>query len=267
MPTFNLFMHTLRTSLAHVLLLSRQDLIDRHRENALGAAWLLIQPLTFVVLFSTVFSRFMRTRIGADADPYLYTVYLIGGLLTWNLFANLLNRLTPVYGSKAHLIRKISVDLWVMPLHIVLAEWAVYGITMGFFAVFLMIIGHPIGVQWLALPVIALLLSAFAYGVGIILGTLDVFIPVIKNVLNILLQFGFWLTPVVYLASILPPWAAKAMHLSPIFWAIDAVHGIIVWHQYPPAKELIGLALAACISLLASRLLLDRLQSDLRDTL
>ncbi|MBB5401771.1 ABC transporter permease [Paraburkholderia youngii] len=260
-------MHTLRTSLAHVLLLSRQDLIDRHRENTLGAAWLLIQPLTFVVLFSTVFSQFMRTRIGADADPYLYTVYLIGGLLTWNLFANLLNRLTPVYSSKAHLIRKISVDLWLMPLHIVLAEWAVYAITMAFFAMFLLVIGHPIGMQWLMLPVIALLLSAFAYGIGIVLGTLDVFIPDIKNVLNVVLQFGFWLTPVVYLASILPPWAAKGLHFSPIFWAIDSVHAIIVWHQYPQPKELLALFGAAVLSLLAGRLLLTRLQSELRDTL
>ena len=78
---------------------------------------------------------------------------------------------------------------------------------------------------------------------------------------------GFWLTPVVYLASILPPWAAKGLHFSPIFWAIDSVHAIIVWHQYPQLKELVALAAAASVSLLASRLLLKRLQSELRDML
>ncbi|MGA7776634.1 MAG: ABC transporter permease [Paraburkholderia sp.] len=260
-------MNNLRTSLGHVWLLSRQELVDRHRENALGAAWLLIQPLMFVVLFSTVFSHFMRSRLGADTDPYLYTVYLIGGLLTWNLFANLLNRLTPVYGAKAHLIRKISVDLWLMPLHIVVAEWVVYLITMTFFAVFLLVIGYPIGVQWLMLPVVAVLLSGFAYGIGIMLGTLDVFIPDIKNLLNIVLQFGFWLTPVVYLATILPPWAARSLHFSPIFWAVDAVHGVVVWHRYPPFKELAGLGVAALASLYASRLLLARLQSEVRNLL
>lgn len=260
-------MIALRTSLGHVLLLSRQDLVDRHHENALGAAWLLIQPLTFVVLFSTVFSHFMRSRLGADTDPYLYTVYLIGGLLTWNLFANILARLAPVYSAKAHLIRKINVDLWLMPLHIVLAEWVVYAITMTFFAVFLLIIGFPIGVQWLLLPLVALLLSGFAYGAGIVLGTLDVFIPDIKNVLNILLQFGFWLTPVVYLAAILPPRVVQGLHFSPVFWAVDAVHGIVVWHRWPPLKELVALAGAACASLLAGRLLLARLQAEMRDML
>lgn len=259
--------HSVRTSLSHVWLLSRQDLLDRHRENALGAAWLLIQPLTFVVLFSTVFSHFMRTRLGTDTNPYLYTVYLIGGLLTWNLFANIVSRLASVYNAKAHLIRKISVDLWLMPLHIVLAEWVVYGIAMTFFAAFLLIIGFPIGVQWLLLPVVALLLSGFAYGLGIVLGTLDVFIPDIKNVLGILLQFGFWLTPVVYLANILPVWALQRLHLSPVFWAVDAVHDIVAWHRCPPLKALAALAVVAAASLLASRWLLTRLQLAMRDML
>lgn len=260
-------MNDFRTRLVHIWLLSRQDLVDRHRENALGAAWLLLQPLAFIVLFSTVFSRFMRARLGADTDPYLYTVYLIGGMLMWNMFANILSRVTPVYGEKSHLIRKIAVDLWTMPLYVVVTEWTVYAITMAFFAVFLLIIGHPIGVQWIALPLIALLLSGFAYGVGIVLATLNVFLPDIRNVLGILLQFGFWLTPVVYLATILPPWAAHGLHLSPIFWAVDAVHGVVVWNQWPPLKELIALCGAAAITLAIARWMLQRLDSEMRNTL
>jgi lipopolysaccharide transport system permease protein len=45
------------------------------------------------------------------------------------------------------------------------------------------------------------------------------------------------------------------------------VHAIIVWHQYPQLKELVALAAAASVSLLASRLLLKRLQSELRNML
>lgn len=260
-------MNDFRTRLVHIWLLSRQDLVDRHRENALGAAWLLLQPLAFIVLFSTVFSRFMRARLGVDTDPYLYTVYLIGGMLMWNLFANILGRVTPVYGEKSHLIRKIAVDLWTMPLHVVVAEWVVYAITMAFFAVFLLLVGHPIGVQWCLLPLVALLLSAFAYGIGIVLATLNVFLPDIRNVLAILLQFGFWLTPVVYLASILPPWAAHVLHLSPIFWAVDAVHGIVVWNQWPPLKEILALCAAAVAMLALARWLLQRLEPEMRNTL
>jgi lipopolysaccharide transport system permease protein len=218
-------------------------------------------------LFSTVFSHFMRARLGTDTDPYLYTVYLISGLLIWNLFSNIVSRLASVYSGKAHLIRKISVDLWIMPLHIVVSEWVVYAIAMSFFAVFLLVIGHPIRAQWCLLPAVALLLSALAYGIGIVLGTIDVFVPDVKNVLSIVLQFGFWLTPVVYLADILPPWAGHAMHFNPVFWAVDAVHGIVVWHRWPPLKEFVALAVACATMLLASRALLARLRSEVRDLL
>ncbi|MPW17647.1 ABC transporter permease [Paraburkholderia sp. CNPSo 3157] len=260
-------MVSFRTSLDHVWLLARQDLVDRHRENALGAAWLLLQPLAFIALFSTVFSHFMRSRLGTYADPYLYTVYLISGLLMWNLFSNIVSRLAAVYSGKAHLIRKISVNLWIMPLHIVVSEWVVYVIAMSFFAVFLLVIGHPIGPQWCLLPAVALLLSALAYGLGVMLGTIDVFVPDVKNVLNIVLQFGFWLTPVVYLADILPLWAEHLMHFNPVFWAVDATHGIVVWHRWPPLEEFAALAVTCVVSLVASRALLARLQAEVRDLL
>jgi lipopolysaccharide transport system permease protein len=260
-------MVSFRTSVDHVWLLARQELVDRHRENALGAAWLLLQPLAFIVLFSTVFSHFMRARLGADTDPYLYTVYLISGLLMWNLFANIVSRLASVYSGKAHLIRKIGVDLWIMPLHVVVAEWAVYAIAMTFFAVFLLVVGHPLSSRWFLLPAVVLLVSAFAYGIGIMLGTIDVFIPDVKNVLTIALQFGFWLTPVVYLADILPLWAQHAMHLNPVFWAVDAVHDIVVWHRWPPFKEIAALAATCAVSLVAGRALLGRLGAEVRDLL
>jgi lipopolysaccharide transport system permease protein len=52
-----------------------------------------------------------------------------------------------------------------------------------------------------------------------------------------------------------------------VFWAVDAVHGIVVWHRYPPFKEVAAMAGAAVGSLLAARVLLARLQSEMRDML
>lgn len=248
-----------------VLLFSRQELVDRHRENALGALWLLLQPLAFIVLFSTVFSHFMRARLGTDADPNAYTVYLICGVLTWNVFANGITRLASVYSSKAHLIRKMEIDLWLMPLHVLVTEATVYLISMAFFTVFLLWIGHPPTLAWLALPAVMLVLAVLTYGLGIALGALDVFLPDIKNALGILLQFGFWLTPVVYLPEILPRWVQDLLVYNPLYVIVDAVHQIVVFGRLPNWPAL-GLILAASALLLfASRWMLRRLESEIRD--
>jgi lipopolysaccharide transport system permease protein len=257
----------LNPSLGLVLLFSRQELVDRHRENALGALWLLVQPLAFIVLFSTVFSHFMRARLGSDADPNAYTVYLIGGVLTWNLFANAITRLASVYSGKAYLIRKVELDLWLMPLHVLVTEGVVYVISMAFFTVFLLWIGHMPTLSWLALPVVMLVLATVTYAIGITLGTLDVFLPDIKNALGILLQFGFWLTPVVYLPEILPPWAQNVLVFNPLYVVVDAVHQIIVFDRMPAWPPLAALLAGAVLLLLLSHWLLRRLESEIRDLL
>jgi lipopolysaccharide transport system permease protein len=248
-----------------VLLFTRQELLDRHRENALGALWLLLQPLAFIVLFSTVFSHFMRTRLGTDGDPNAYTVYLICGVLTWNVFANGISRLASVYGSKAHLIRKIEVNMWMMPLHVLASEAVVYLISMGFFVVYLLCVGRPPTRAWLALPLVMLALAALTYGIGITLGALEVFLPDIKNALGILLQFGFWLTPVVYLPEILPGWAQQVLVYNPLYVVVDAVHQIVVFNRLTAWPPLAVLMAGSAALLLASHWLLNRLEAEIRD--
>ncbi len=63
------------------------------RENALAAFGSPLQPLAFIVLFSTVFSHFMRARFGSVSDLNAYTIYLISWVPTWNAFANGITRL------------------------------------------------------------------------------------------------------------------------------------------------------------------------------
>ncbi|MGT2491392.1 ABC transporter permease [Cupriavidus basilensis] len=136
-------------------------------------------------------------------------------MLAWNLFANSLARLSTVFSSKAHLIRKVPVSLGLMPLHVVVVELTIYLISMALYVAYLVLVGHPFSLTWIWLPLVIGLLAMLAYGGGIVLGMLDVFLPDVKNVVAILLQFGFWMTPIVYLPEILPPWARQLLWLNP----------------------------------------------------
>ncbi|MEM5274858.1 ABC transporter permease [Cupriavidus taiwanensis] len=256
-----------RQALSTILLFARQELVDRQQGQLFGMAWLMIHPLCLIIVFSTVFSHLMRARLGSDGSPYAYTVYLIGGMLAWNLFANTLSRLSTVYTAKAHLIRKVPVSLGLMPLHVVAVELAVYGISMALYAAYLAVIGFPFSTAWLALPAVIGLLGAFAYGVGIVLGMLEVFLPDVRNIVAVALQFGFWMTPVVYLPEILPPWARALLMLNPAYWAIDAIHLIILGGRLPAPAPLAALALLALALLLAARWMKRRLERELRDLL
>ncbi len=256
-----------RRSVGSILLFARQELLDKHRQNALGIFWLVFEPMVFVVLFTTVFSHFMQARLGPQAGPYDYAVYLGAGLLCWNLFANTVANLVGVFQAKAGLITKIPIDLGLMPLYIPMVELVLYAVAMVAFACFVVLVGWPVTWVWLYLiPVVALLIL-FAYGLGLTLAILSVFLPDTRNFVRLMLQFGFWMTPVVYQASMLPQWALTGLAFNPVFWAIDAVHGILVWGRPPEWQSLVKLSGIAAAALLGAGLLKSKLERHIRDLL
>lgn len=260
-------MHITRADLTAIMLFMRQDLLDRHRGNALGALWLFIQPLSLIVLFSTVFSHLMKARLNNYSGPYAYTVYLIAGILAWGLFSSTILRLAGIYTEKAGLLRKIPVNLGLMPLYVLGVELVVFSISFALYAGYLLLIGHGLNLAWLALPLVVGLMCMVAYGAGLVFAMLDVFVPDMKTFLNIVMQYGFWMTPIVYVPEILPPWLRPVVWLNPVYWGMDGIHSIVLDGRLPAWLPMAALA-SLGLSLLALAFWMHaRLEKQLRDLL
>lgn len=256
---------TFASHLSHTLLFARQELIYRYHDNALGIFWLFAQSITHVLIFTLVFSKLMGARLSAFESQYAYSIYLVSGILPWNALANTLTNLASVYNAKSYLIKKVPLSLSLMPLYVPLVEAVIYSVTMGVFMLFLWAIDYPWNWHWLWLPGIMALNLAFAYGLGLILGMLNVFIPDIKNLTGLVLQFGFWLTPIVYVTNILPEWAQRIISLNPFYWAIESLHQIILFGNPPHARRLFQLFLLTLLIAVTARWLQIRLERDIRD--
>jgi lipopolysaccharide transport system permease protein len=245
----------------------RQDLVERYRNDFLGMAWLVIQPLILIVLFSVVFSSLMRARLPGLDPTFGYTVYLITGILAWNAFAQTLSRLSGWYRDKAGLYRKLALGLYVPAFSVVVSEFLIYCVAMALFAVFLLLVGHPLSWQWLWLPLLIGLFMAFGFGLGLILGLLEVFIPDIRRAVPLVLQLGFWLTPIVYTLDILPSSVRQLVELSPVTLAMHQLHQVVVFGEPPRLADLLWLLAVALLSLALLRWLGQRLKKVLRDAL
>lgn len=255
--------HRLRTMAFFV----RQDLIDRYRADFLGVAWLVLQPLITIALFSVVFSALMRARLPGLDPTFGYTVYLITGILAWTAFSQALGRLSGWYRDRAALYNKLALGLFAPPASVIVSEALVYLVAMALFGLFLLFIGHPLGWHWLWLPVVIGLFLALAFGLGLSLGLLEVFIPDIRRAVPIFLQLGFWLTPIVYTVDILPQGLQQAVAWSPLALALGLVQQLVVFGQSPAWPALLGLAAWSFASLGLAWALGRRLQKAVRDAL
>jgi lipopolysaccharide transport system permease protein len=118
--------------------------------------------------------------------------------------------------------------------------------------------------QWPGLPTLALipllmLQLLFALGLGILLGTLNVFFRDIGQLTGVVLQFWFWLTPIIYTLSTLPEMAQKLIGLNPLLPLIAAYQTIFLMQQWPDWASLWPLSLLTLFLLwLGGRFFLSR---------
>jgi lipopolysaccharide transport system permease protein len=249
----------------------RKDLIDRHAASALGAAWTLLLPLSNILIFTLVFSQFMGMRLPSTELEYLgsysYSVYLVSGLLAWICFSTTMARITQVYHEKAGLITKARVDLFSLPLYVIMSESVIYIVSMGFFTVFLLLIDFKWTLHCLWLPLIFLVQQLLAFGLGLVFAILSVFVRDVKELVDVGTQFWFWMTPIVYAVTIIPQEWSFIFTLNPLFHTTTAMRDALIMGQHP---NLLALGVVLFISLLLLSLgyfLCRYLERDIRDFL
>ncbi|EIL87409.1 ABC transporter permease [Rhodanobacter sp. 115] len=245
----------------------RREFEARYRNSLLGAAWTVLQPLAMITVYTVVFSELMRARVAGLTGPYAYSIYLCSGLLTWGLFGEILQRGQTVFLDHGNMIKKLSFPRICLPAITVLNALVNFAITFSIFLVFLLLLHSFPG--WVVLWAIPLLIVqvAFAIGVGMIAGVLNVFFRDVGQFVNILLQFWFWFTPIVYSAATLSPTARTIIQLNPMtplaegYQAIFAYGRAPAWHGTWPVAIL---AVALCVFAL---LLFRRRSAEMVDEL
>ncbi|QNU62200.1 ABC transporter permease [Vreelandella titanicae] len=259
-----------RQHLPLIILLTRQELVDRHKGSVLGRIWTLLSPLINILVFVLIFSAIMGARLegfGAEVERFTYSIYLISGILAWTAFAKSLSTITNLFIERAGMITKVNTSLAALPLSVLLAEIVIYLISMGFFAVFLLMIGFPIDWHWLAIPVVLTLQLGFTYALGFSLAILAVYLKDIREGVAVLLPVWFWLTPIVYVDDIIPDWALGLISLNPMFQFIDAYRELILYQRLPGATGLLAMLAVTLVLLYVGFWLLKRTERDLRDSL
>ncbi len=227
----------------------RREFQAKYRNTMLGAAWAVLSPLAMILVYTMIFSQVMQSKLPGNASQYGYSIYLCAGILTWGLFSEILARSQNVFLENANLLKKISFPRICLPVIVVLNALLNFAIIFGLFTAFLILSGQfPGAVFLLLLPVIALQVL-LALGLGMVLGVLNVFFRDVGQFFTIFLQFWFWLTPIVYPASIVPESVREAMKFNPMAALIQACQDILVAGRAPAWGDLLPgavLALALC---------------------
>lgn len=243
------------------------ELRIRFAGSRLGGLWMILHPLLEVAIYATVLSALMSTRFSGIDSRFSYTIYLTSGIVCWTLFTDIVNRSLTVFVANAHLLKKLAFPVSCLPFMVGGAALLQNGLLLSAVLLMLALMDHFPGFLLLMVPVFMLVTVLLGIGLGFVLGILNVFIRDISQVVPVVLQLSFWLTPVVYPLDAIPSHFHWLFNFNPMFHVVQAYQGVLVFHRMPQWTGL-AVVLVLSVALLAlAATLYRRAKSELVDML
>jgi ABC-type polysaccharide/polyol phosphate export permease len=208
-----------------------RDIKVRYKRSVIGFAWMMINPLISMIVFSIIF----REIFNMERD---YPLYVISALLFFNFFSlGSAQGLQSIVGASG-LIRKVSVPKAIFPLASVLANLVNFGLSLVPLAVVMAFTGARVSVALLTLPLAVLALFLFIYGLSLVLTTLNVFYRDVRWFYDSVLLILFYMTPIIYPAKVVPEQFRFILDWNPLTWLLELFRAPIYEGRVPEAHEM-----------------------------
>jgi len=250
-----------------VLSMVAREFRSRYMGSLLGGIWSILNPLAMIVIYTVIFSRVMQAKLPGIDDPMAYGLFVCAGLLPWIFFTELLSRFPNIFIEQATLLKKISFPRITLPVIALCSATINFIIIFSLLLIFLLITGRFPG--WVVLAYIPLLIiqQMFVVGLGVMLGSMNVFFRDIGQFVGVVLQFWFWFTPIVYVVTMVPEEAQRLLPFNPMTSFVQAYQGIIlqgVWPNFMHFKvHLLGAVIALTVGFFVFHKLADEMVDEL----
>ena len=219
-PTGNWRLVSLRDLWAYrelLFFLTWRDVKVRYKQTALGAAWAILQPLFMMVIFTIFFGRLA----GIDSAGIPYPLFALAGLVPWTFFSNAITASGNSLVGSANLITKVYFPRLIVPAAAILAGFVDFALAFLLFCAMMIYYRVAPSIQILFLPVLIVMTSLFALGVGTWMSALNVKYRDVRFALPFLIQLWLFVSSVILPSSALPQKYRWLLMLNPMSGIIE----------------------------------------------
>jgi len=213
-----------------VSILAKKDFKLRYRNSVLGFLWSLLNPLASMLILTLVFAVLLGSLPNA--------AFLLVGLLFWRFFQIATSQSLSRIVANPSLVTKVYLPRYLIVFSNNLANLLAAILEIAALMPLLLLLGVKLTVYFLFVPVIILLEFALVFGLSLSLSSLNVLYRDLHQVWDIVTQLGFFLSPIIYQASKIPPRFQFAYSLNPITRIIESAHDVFLLSSLPSAYDM-----------------------------
>jgi lipopolysaccharide transport system permease protein len=195
--------------------LAAREIKDANVRSVMGSFWAVGAPLLTMLVYVFAFTLIFRVRMGLNDSPGDYVGYVLVGLAVWISLQETASRAAGAVLNNANLVKQIVFPVEVLPLKTAIAAQTTTVVTLAVGAVACAIAGLLSPLSILLIPLALAVLFALCVGLSFFLSALAVFMPDVRNLVQLFFALGLFLHPILYPPDAPPPAIAWAFEFSP----------------------------------------------------
>ena len=200
--------------------LAKRDFLVRYKQAFAGVIWAIIKPLISILVFG-----YISSKISNSQNASTNFLYVASAMLLWQLFSNVFNEVSNSIVGNANLFSKVYFPKIVIPLSTLLVCLVDFLISLIILVILFIISGQSISWHLILAPIFVVLTLINGLGLGLYFATINVKFRDVKFIVPVILQFGLYVTPVIFSTSYYLDRLPEYMHwlfcLNPMVGAID----------------------------------------------
>jgi lipopolysaccharide transport system permease protein len=229
--------------------------------------WNLLHPLATIGIYSLIFSAVFSAKLRSPQGKLPYTIYLCSGFFPWLAFSECVMRGCNAFSANAAYLKKLPVPEHVFVAQAALSSSLGLGINFSLLMVVSLLLGGSPAGQWWFLPIPLIMLQALGFGLGLLLGTLNVFFRDISQLLGIALQVIMWTVPIVYTPDILPSRFRVLLSWHPLMPAFECIRDLFLYTKWPSWSVWVWMIFWPFGTTILAHMVLGALRNEIRDVI
>ncbi len=209
--------------------LIKNDIKQKYIGNILGILWAFIQPLATILIFWFVFQVGFKSQ---PVDNFPFILWLIAGILPWFFFADALSNATNAVVANSYLVKKIVFRVSLLPIIPIFSSLAVHLFFILFMYGMFLYYGYSPSLYWLQVFYYLFATTVLLLGLSWITSSVVVFFRDMGQIVAMLIQFGFWLTPIFWSIDMVPQRYHWIIKLNPMVYIIEGYRDSMIYHKW-----------------------------------
>jgi len=223
------FLRSIISNRKLLISLVKNDFKQKYIGNFLGFFWAFIQPMATILIFWFVFQVGFKSQ---PVDNFPFILWLVTGMFPWFYFADALSNATNSVIANSYLVKKIVFRVSLLPVIPLFSALIIHLFFIFFMFAMFIYYGHMPTIYWLQIFYYLFALTVLLLGLSWLTSSVVVFFRDVGQLVTMLIQFGFWLTPIFWSIKTIPQQYHWIINLNPIAYIIEGYRDSMIYHHW-----------------------------------